>query len=169
MLTTFHRGRRTLRIVVFLALAATVLVTFAINGPLWERVRLGELPMWLPFVAPAMFTLFVIAFSIDRYVQVRRRNYPVARAMIQLGLAVVFLAFLWPQQARELLAAREKPSLRTAVELLRHRHPSVRALACEALRADPNGSGAIESHIRVESDERVIARCQSALTAPRNP
>ncbi|MEL6547463.1 MAG: hypothetical protein AAFQ82_22760, partial [Myxococcota bacterium] len=161
MVDELHENRRAVRIVVYVVLAATVIVSFLTTGPLWERVRLGELPLWLPFLAPALFTLFVLVFTVDRYIQVRKRNYPVARAMLQLGLAVVFLAFLWPQQARELRAAHDVPPLRQALELLEHRQPSVRALACDALSASlsPEQRAAIVSRLERESDPRVRVRC----------
>lgn len=162
-----HENRRAVRILVYVVLAATVLTSFLTTGPLWDRVRLGELPVWLPFVAPVLFTLFVLVFSVDRYLLVRRRNYPVARAMLQLGLAVVFLAFLWPRQARELRAAHEIPPLREAAELLSHRQPSVRALACDALArgpGTPDPQAQLEALLERERDPRVRERCEVALS-----
>ncbi len=163
-----HENRRAVRILVYVVLAATVLTSFLTTGPLWDRVRLGELPLWLPFVAPVLFTVFVVVFSLDRYILVRRRDYPVARAMLQLGLAVVFLAFLWPQQARELRAAHEIPPLRDALELLAHRQPSVRALACAVLAQEGSAQESraeIETLLARETDPRVRNRCEAALRA----
>ncbi|MEO1483401.1 MAG: hypothetical protein AAFU77_14935 [Myxococcota bacterium] len=160
-----EQNKRAVRIVLFVVLAASVATAFATHGPLWERVRLGELPMWIPFVAPALFTVFVAVFSVDRYIQVRRGTYPVGRALFQLGLAVVFLAFLWPQQARELRAAREGPPLRAPVELLNHHQASVRALACDAigLSATKDATARIRERLEIERDARVVARCEAAL------
>lgn len=161
-----EQNKRAVRIALFVVLATTVATAFATHGPLWERVRLGELPLWLPFIAPALFTVFVVVFSVDRYIQVRRGTYPVGRALFQLGLAVVFLAFLWPQQTRELWAAREGPPLRSPTELLQHPQASVRALACDAMRLDlgNDDAAAIRQRLEVENDPRVKTRCQRALT-----
>lgn len=162
-----HR-RRTVRIAVFVVLAAAAFAAFVLNEPIWRRVELGELPKWAPYIAPGVFTLFVVVFTVDRWLQVRRGKYPTGRALFQIGLSVVFLAFLWPQTPVKTPTVASKDATPVAVdlgELLAHEDGRVRALACEAAahRADGRHKRRVAALAKNDPDATTRSACASAL------
>lgn len=89
------------------------------------------LPESARLVGPAAFAAFYAIFVIYRVVMIRRRRYPVTKAVFQIGLGAIFLMVLFSVRPQDAVNAPLKP----ASELLRHVDPSVRALACDALAA----------------------------------
>ncbi len=89
------------------------------------------LPESARLVGPAAFAAFYAIFVIYRVVMIRRRRYPVTKAVFQIGLGAIFLMVLFSVRPQDAANAPLKP----ASELLRHVDPSVRALACDALAA----------------------------------
>src|SRR5687767_6637799 len=94
-----HRLGWAVRVGVYVMLVASAAFAFFLDEHLWQAVRLGELPVWAPFLPAVTFTAFVVIYAVDRALLVRRRGYPSARALFQVAAAVVFLTFLWSRQA----------------------------------------------------------------------
>lgn len=89
------------------------------------------LPDSARLVGPIAFAAFYAIFVTYRIVMIRRRRYPVTKAVFQIGLGVIFLMLLFSVRPQDAADAPLKP----AAELLRHVDPSVRALACDVLAA----------------------------------
>ena len=155
-----------IRIAVYIMLVVSAGATFWFGERLWQAARTGSLPTWAALLPVCAFTLFVVVYSIDRLLLVKRRNYPTGRAFFQIVFALLFIGLLWPGQASRFQEARKvtgEPD--TAIRLLKHRDPAVRAVACEllGLRADV---GAVENIAAVaESDRSMEVRraCTAAL------
>ena len=131
---TQQATRKYLRIAVYALLVTSAGATFLLDERLWSAARLGSIPMWAPLIAPALFTVFVAVYTIDRWLLVRRRVSSIGRAALQVAFAIIFLSLLWPQQAtqyRETVRVRRAEDY--AVLLLRHHQADVRAAACELL------------------------------------
>lgn len=123
---------RALRITVFALLLVSAAASFLLADKLWTTVRSGTLPIWAALIAPATFTVFVIVYGVDRWIQVVRHGFPFARAVFQVGLAIIFLALLWPQTAAELKETRDaRRGIDPVFRLLEHRDEDIRAAACE--------------------------------------
>ncbi len=122
-----------IRLLVYIMLVASAGAAFLLNDWLWRTTREQLWPVWMPLVPAAIFTLFVVVYTIDRWLLVRRRHFPPLRAFFQIALAVVFLALLWPKQATRLRQERtDRPERASSiVVLLHHKDPMVRAAACE--------------------------------------
>lgn len=159
-------ARRPFRIALFVLLAASAGGAFLLGGRLWALVHEGGLPVWAPLVAPIAFTAFVILLAIDRLLLVRRHGYPFVRALVQVGLAVAFLSFLWPSQAAEWRAARAHDrELGPGHQLLRSSDPLVRAAACELLayRGQKAATARIEQLAQHDRNPAVRDACSRAL------
>jgi hypothetical protein len=125
-----------LRVCVYGMLMVSAAVTVLFGDHLWSAWREGTLAVWAPLTPPLAFTAFVVVYTIDRFLLVRRQHYPVSRALFQVAFGLVFLTLLLPQQAQELRAPHlehlqgpEQPALL----LLTHDDATVRAAACELL------------------------------------
>jgi hypothetical protein len=125
-----------LRVCVYGMLMLSAAVTVLFGDHLWSAWREGTLAVWAPLTPPLAFTAFVLVYTVDRYLLVRRQHYPVSRALFQVAFGLVFLTLLLPQQAQELrtphletLQGPEQPALL----LLTHADATVRAAACELL------------------------------------
>jgi hypothetical protein len=112
------------------------------------------------------FTLFVVVYTLDRLILVKRRHYPTGRAFFQVVFAVLFLSLLWPHQATRMQQARDAtaPTDR-AVRLLRHPEPDVRAVACEllGLRAQESAVERVAALAENDVSEDVRDACRKAL------
>lgn len=154
--------------VVYAMLVVSAGATLLAGDRLWGAVRLGDLPIWAPLLAPIAFTLFVVLFAIDRWIQVQRNHYNFMRAFFQVGLAVIFLSFLWPHQAEELRAARQTVRASDPVlRLLRHREPDVRAAACEllGLRRQAQAYAQVQDLATNDTSPHVREQCARAAAA----
>ncbi len=159
-------SRRALRIAVYAFLVASAAAVFFLGDQLWTAARQGDVPIWMPLVAPSIFTLFVVVYAFDRWLLVRRRASSLGRAVLQVVFAIIFLSLLWPQQAsqyRETMRARQAEDY--AVMLLRHRQAEVRAAACEllGLRAQISQGPQIQKLAEADDSPRVRAVCHQAL------
>ena len=137
-----------------------------LTDQLWAGVRQGDLPIWAAIIAPTAFTVFAIIYAIDRWLLVRRRHYPLARAFFQVAFAVLFLAVLVRPQALEYRQAKEDAAHPNAtVNLLKHREPGVRGATCEllGLRGDLTAYAEIEGLILRDTSAHVRERCTRAL------
>lgn len=136
-------GRKAVRIAVYVMLVTSALVSFVLGDRLWSAARDGDVPLWFPLLAPATFTAFVVVYSVDRWLLLRRRRYPPGRVFFQLAFAVVFLSLLWPRQAAEFRDSKRR-SLGSdyVLRLLKKSDPDVRAAACELLGLRGQGSAA---------------------------
>jgi hypothetical protein len=126
---------RFLRVLVYSMLVLSAGATVLFRDTLWAAYRDGYLPIWAPLVAPWTFTAFVLVYAADRYRLVRRRHYPVSRALFQVAFALVFLTLLLPQHANEARHARREDDQvqAPALLLLQHAEVAVRAAACEVM------------------------------------
>jgi hypothetical protein len=99
----------------------------------FAAVRGGELPAEGLLVAPLLFTLFVIITAIDAAFLARARGYLSGRALLQVLLALAFVAFLVPQAYDEYRARKAPPSASPAMmsELVRSRDARVRSVVME--------------------------------------
>ena len=177
-MTTDRKDRRILRVLVYVMLALSALGTFLVGDRLWAAARVGDVPLWTPLVAPGAFTAFVIVYAADRWLLVRAVRYPVARAIVQVAFAVVFMSLLWPHQASELRQAKAiTHEADVAVRMLESPNEEVRALACEVLgwRVQISAEEALQRVVRDDPAAQVQARCREALgrlqgaTAPPSP
>jgi hypothetical protein len=177
--------RRAMRIAVYLFLFASAATTFFLGEHLWAAARLGDAPIWAPLLAPVIFTFFVLLYTIDRWLAVRRRAATISRSVLQVALALIFLTLLWPPQAteyRRTLEAKQNQDFHIA--LLKHRDHDVRTAACELLglraaQSDSNDAAflAVTALLERETSEPVKAACRAALaqinaakpTAPSAP
>ena len=85
---------------------------------------------------------------------------------MQVGAALIFLALLWPAQARLFTKTRARLRQRPSIErLLAHREPMVRAAACElvAWRRDETHRRALEERARHDRDPLVREACTRSL------
>ena len=168
-----RQAPRVLRLVVYALLLVSAVAAFLLADNLWALVRDGTLPELAALAAPMAFTVFVIAYAIDRYLQVTRHSFPFARAAFQVGLAVIFLVLLWPRYTEELRETREARRGRDPVlNLLEYHDDTVRAAACEliGLRRQLDGYDAVKRAGTGDRSPMVRAACTraaAALTAAR--
>ncbi len=168
-----RQAPRVLRFVVYALLLVSAAAAFLLADNLWSLVRNGTLPEAAALAAPAAFTVFVIAYAVDRYLQIAKRGFPFARAGFQVGLAVIFLVLLWPRYTEELRETREARRGRDPIfTLLEHHDDNVRAAACElaGLRQQLDTYDAVNR--MGESDHspavrQACARAVAAITAAR--
>ena len=128
----FSQGQ-VIRVIVYVMLVVSAGVAVLLGDSLWNLWRGGHLPVWAPLLAPGAFTAFVAVYTIDRCLLVRRRRYPLGRALFQVAFALVFLTLLLPQQALELRQVKHQPNVgdkHAALLLLDHTDPEVRAATC---------------------------------------
>ena len=130
----------------------------------------ATLLLWVPLVAPVAFTVFVLIYTVDRWLLVRKRAYPLVRAFVQVGVTLVFLTSLMQRQAVEYKAATEKQAAPEATSsLLKHREARVRAAACELLsmRGELKHYATIEMLSLGDKSPVVQERCAKALETLR--
>jgi hypothetical protein len=167
--------RWTVRVVVYVMLLASSGATFLLHDWLWRTARAGAVPLWLPLLPVVMFTAFVAFYVADRWLLVRRHGYPPVRAFFQVGVAVAFLAILWPPQADELRrsmgGAPRSPRPPQAVRLLDHRDAEVRAAACElaAFRGDTTVLDTLDTLASADASSAVRDACRAAADHLRQP
>lgn len=116
-----------------LALAALLLLCAAgvlfVQPALSAAVARGALSHRWMLLPVALFVLFFVAFSVDRFWLVKRGRYPGGRAFFQIVFGVVFAALLLPSSLREFASLRPRGD----AYLLQHRNPSIRKVSVEAL------------------------------------
>jgi hypothetical protein len=168
--TETQKTRKWLHIGLYVALLTSAIGSLFYTRGLWEAFGAGDLSLWVPLVAPVAFTVFVIIYTIDRWLLVKRRQYPLVRAFVQVGVTLVFLTSLMQRQAVEYKEATEIQASPEAVsELLEHREARVRAAGCEllALRGELPHYPSIEALALRDKSPVVQERCAKALGALR--
>lgn len=157
----------------FALLLVSAAASFLLADRLWTAVRLGTLPLWAALIAPATFTIFVVVFAIDRYIQVARHGFPFARAVFQVGLATIFLVLLWPQTAQEIKDTQNaRRGLDPLFRMLNHRDDDIRTAACElaGLRRQLDAFDTTKKIAEQDKSPAVREACEkaaSAITASR--
>lgn len=127
------RPRSAVRVVLLLVLVCAA--AFALLGQphLVTQVREGR---WLPealFVAPALFSLFVLVTLADTLILARKRKFLSGRSLLQVGFALAVLAMLTPSAFFE-YRARKAPQVNPTellIQLAENRDARVRALVME--------------------------------------
>lgn len=163
---TEARGRQILRLLVYIMLVTSAATTFLMDESLWEAARRGSLPVWAALIPPAIFTLFVVAYTCDRWLLVRRHQAPLTRSLVQVIFAVLFLTLLLPRQAAEFRSTKEFNSQRDPVErLLNHPDANVRSAICELVgwRGQVGLTGQVSILAQHDKDENVRESCQKAI------
>ena len=166
--------RRRLHIALYFMLLASAACTLLFTRQQWEGFGQGNLPLIAPLIAPVAFLAFLSIYTVDRWLLIRRRAYPILRAFIQIAVSLVFLTWLVQSQSRQFKAASEqqaKPAV--TVSLLEHREARVRAAACElmGLRNETEATVQVEALALGDRSDEVRARCTDALKdlAPKDP
>lgn len=117
---------RTLRPALYVLLVASALLSFWAGGELFGHAP----PSWSHSLAPALFGIFLVVFSVYRLALVRARRYPAATGLFQIGLGALVWALLLPGVRQNL--ARGAPGQEDPVpELLASGDARVRAAAAE--------------------------------------
>ena len=122
-----------MRVVLLLVLVCAA--AFALLGQphLVSQVRAGS---WLPetlFIAPALFSLFVLVTLADTLILARKRGFLSGRSLLQVGFALAVLAMLTPSAFFE-YRARKTPQVNPSEllqQLVENRDARVRALVME--------------------------------------
>ena len=169
-MSTTQKTRKWLHIGLYIALLTSAAGSLLYTHGLWVAFGAGDLALWVPLVAPAAFTVFVIIYTVDRWLLVRRRDYPIVRAFVQVGVTLVFLTSLMQRQAVEYKAATEVQAAPEATSsLLKHREARVRAAACEllAMRGELKQYANIELLALGDKSPVVQERCSKALETLR--
>ncbi len=169
-MSTTQKTRKWLHIGLYIALLTSAAGSLFYTHGLWVAFGAGDLALWVPLVAPGAFTVFVLIYTIDRWLLVRRRDYPVVRAFVQVGVTLVFLTSLMQRQAVEYKAATEKQAAPEATSsLLKHREARVRAAACELLsmQGELKHYATIEMLALGDKSPVVQERCAKALETLR--
>ncbi len=154
-----------LRLVVYAALVLSAGTSLLLGDRLWNSARQGDLPSWAPLFPSITFTIFVVIYAVDRWLLIKKHNYPPGRALFQVGFAIVFLTLLWPQQADEFRKSETVYSDR-ALRLLKHRDADVRALACEVLglKGEPGVLPSLELAASSDRAPQVREACKKAAS-----
>jgi len=123
-----------LRPALYVLLVLSALFTFWSGGPVAGRT----LPRWTQSVAPTLFAVFLLIFTVYRFALMRAKKYPAATGLFQVGLGALIWALLLPSTRQKIAppaaVTDEVPALMTSPD------PRVRALAVEV--AGYRGDGA---------------------------
>lgn len=117
---------RTLRPALYALLAASALLSFWAGGELFGRAP----PPWSHSLAPALFGIFLVVFTVYRLTLVRARRYPAAVGLFQIGLGALLWALLLPG-VRQNLSRGPQGQGDAVVELLSSGEPRMRAAGAE--------------------------------------
>lgn len=160
-----------LRLGVYFMLLLSAGVCLRWGDDLWLAFQAGQLPLWAPLFAPAIFFAFLLVYCLDRFVAVRHQHYPAARAMLQIGFGLLFLTLLLPYHRTQ--DFRQEPELDTHAEsleasliLLSHPDHVVRQAACDVVhgRVSAQVLARVKDDAHNDSDPRVRQACEQALS-----
>ena len=109
------------------------------------------------FLPLAVYGLFLVTYGVDRVLLVRRRRYPVGKALFQIAVGVVFALLLLPSTLEGYKANRHaRPA---GVErLLRHSDVDVRAAATLSIGFEEATPDRVESVLRMIDDRSPSVR-----------
>ena len=148
-----------LRPALYVLLVLSALFTFWSGGPVAGRT----LPRWTQSVAPTLFAVFLLIFTVYRFALMRAKKYPAATGLFQVGLGALIWVLLLPSTRQKIApppaAADEVPALMTSPD------PRVRAVAVEVAGYRGDGTRyAPELIDRLEdADAAVRERAHGAL------
>ncbi|MFZ9886063.1 MAG: HEAT repeat domain-containing protein [Myxococcota bacterium] len=131
--STSSSGRGPLRALLLVSLLAAAAFALLGHPSIVASVRAGRLaPEWLS-LGPVLYLCFVVVATIDAVHAAKRRGHWNGRSLLQVLLALGFVAFLVPQAYGEYRARKAPPttSSRLVAELVRHRDARVRAMAID--------------------------------------
>jgi hypothetical protein len=158
--------QKILRVVLYVLLLLSAATSLWGGEHLWEAARLGDVGVWVPLLAPVIFTVFCVLYALDRWLLLRRGHTSLLRAMIQCGVALLFVALLWPAHQERYREIRKiNRAEHSAYRLVEHPNPDVRSITCEllAFRKDSTSTKFIAARLRRESHPQVLAACNTAL------
>jgi hypothetical protein len=157
-------SRWAVRVGVYVMLLVSAAADFLLHDWLWQAAHEGRLPAWLALLPVGTFTAFVAIYSVDRWLLVTRRHFPIVRAFFQVGLAMAFLALLWRQQAPELRGEPQPPSAAVTERLLANSDAEVRAAGCElaAWRGEIEAQPRVQELASRDPSARVRTACAAA-------
>ena len=148
-----------LRPALYVLLVLSALFTFWSGGSVAGRT----LPRWTQSVAPTIFAIFLLIFTVYRFALMRAKKYPAATGLFQVGLGALIWVLLLPSTRQKIAppsaATDEVPALMASPD------PRVRALAVEVAGYRADGSRyAPELIERLEdADAAVRERAHAAL------
>jgi len=148
-----------LRPALYVLLVLSALFTFWSGGPVAGRT----LPRWTQSVAPTLFAVFLLIFTVYRFALMRAKKYPAATGLFQVGLGALIWVLLLPSTRQKIApppaAADEVPALMASPD------PRVRAVAVEVAGYRGDGTRyAPELIDRLEdADATVRERAHAAL------
>ena len=148
-----------LRPALYVLLVLSALFTFWSGGPVAGRT----LPRWTQSVAPTLFAVFLLIFTVYRFALMRAKKYPAATGLFQVGLGALIWVLLLPSTRQKIApppaAADEVPALMASPD------PRVRALAVEVAGYRADGTRYVPELIdRLEdADAAVRERAHAAL------
>jgi len=148
-----------LRPALYVLLVLSALFTFWSGGPVAGRT----LPRWTQSVAPTIFAIFLLIFTVYRFALMRAKKYPAATGLFQVGLGALIWVLLLPSTRQKIAppsaVTDEVPALMASPD------PRVRALAVEVAGYRADGSRyAPELIDRLEdADLAVRERAHAAL------
>ncbi len=127
-----HVGRFRVGRALTLALYAVLVSSAALA--LWVRQFPGRIDGRVEAFAPWVFLAFAVGFAVYRLALVRAGKYPAAKALFQIGVAVLFFMLLLPWSK-----GRYDVPADPLLALMSDPNPQVRALAAEVARHRPDG------------------------------
>ena len=148
-----------LRPALYVLLVLSALFTFWSGGPVAGRT----LPRWTQSVAPTLFAVFLLIFTVYRFALMRAKKYPAATGLFQVGLGALIWVLLLPSTRQKIAppsaATDEVPALMSSPD------SRVRALAVEVAGYRGDGTRyAPELIDRLEdADAAVRERAHGAL------
>jgi hypothetical protein len=149
-----------LRPALYALLVASALFAFLAGGGLSGR----RLSSWTASVAPALFGLFLVVFTVYRLALVRARRYPAAVGLFQIGLGALVWVLLLPGVRQGL--SRPGAHADAVLELIDSTDPRVRALAAEVAGGRSGGeryAPQLIAHLD-DGDPNVRAAARAALS-----
>lgn len=148
-----------LRPALYALLVASALFTFWAGGDIAGH----GLPQWTQRVAPTLFAIFLVIFTVYRFALVRARKYPAAVGFFQVGLGALIWVLLLPSTRQKI--APHPRSQDEVVVLMSSPEGRVRALAAEVAGYRPDGAKYAQLLIdRLDdADPSVRARAHASL------
>ncbi|MBS2021404.1 MAG: HEAT repeat domain-containing protein [Deltaproteobacteria bacterium] len=152
---------RALRPLLYVLLVGSAILAFWGGGEIAGQ----KLPRWAASFGPALFGVFLVAFSIYRLALVRAKRYPAANGLFQIGLGVLVFVLLLPGSRHGLEAIAPATGPDDVTALLSSADPRVRSLAAEVIGlrgASSRYAPALIDHL-TDEDAHVRQEVKTAL------
>ena len=98
-----------LRPALYALLVLSALFTFWAGGDIAGHA----LPAWTHVVAPTLFAIFLVVFTVYRFALVRAKRYPAATGFFQVGLGALIWVLLLPSTRQKIAPQLWSVSVRT--------------------------------------------------------